>query len=188
MNGMGTRAGIGFGAALALVAAGGALAQPAPRGTVRVEVTANGTDADAQIELLPPAGGTAAATGAPRTPLAVPPGTWNVRVTLTGALDRPARTREAVAVAAGAETSVRVDFEVAEVAFACRKGTAEASGEVRIRRPGASAWLPPVACGRTFLVSGGTYEAQATVGGTSVQVEALQIVAGAVQRLPITAP
>jgi hypothetical protein len=95
--------------------------------------------------------------------------------------------RGGIDVAAGAEKTAHVDFQVGRAALVCRRGDADVAGQARIRRPGTALWLPTVRCGESFLVSGGTYEAEVTPDGASVPVviDRLQIMAGATQRLPV---
>jgi hypothetical protein len=130
------------------------------------------------------------ATGAAAAVLEVPPGTYDVKVTLTDAIDDPARTKDAVTVASGAEVAVAVDFEVARVTLVCRRGETDLAGDVRLRRPGTSSWLPAVRCGEAFLVSGGTYEAEVSIAGVAqvVRLPRLQFMSGATQRLPVPVP
>jgi len=179
-----TLATIAFLSVVSLATAQGAL------GKLKVTVTANGEAAAATVEVLPAAGGAAVAHGEGGKVLDVPAGTFEVRATLTEAIDDPVQTKSGVVVTAGAQADVSIDFEVARVTLVCRKGGADVTGTVKIRRPGASGWLPEVRCGEAFLVSGGTYEAQVTVTGAAqpVSIDRVQIMSGATQRLPLNLP
>ena len=181
------RTGIAVGILLACMAS--IAAAQAAVGKLMVAVTANGEAAVGRVEVLPAGGGAAVTTEGGRA-VDVPVGTYQVKVTLTEALDDPVRTQDAVQVTAGAQATVTVDFEVSRITLVCRKGEADVQGEVKIRRPGASAWLGPVRCGEPFLVSGGSYEAQVTAAGaaTPVTIDRVQIMAGATQRLPLHLP
>ncbi len=156
-------------------------------GKLTVELTANGQGATGTVEILPAQGGAAAAQGATGTTFEVPAGAYDVKATLTDAIDDPQRTMGGIDVAAGAARTVRVDFQLGRVTLVCRKAGADVAGEAKLRRPGSSAWLPVVRCGETFLVSGGTYEAQVTAAGAAqpVSIDFLQIMSGATQRLPV---
>lgn len=184
------RTGIAVGAVLACLAAV-AVAQAA-LGKLKVEITANGEPvdgADARVDLLPAGGGRTVVAEANRV-AEVPAGIYQVKATLIDALDDPVRTQDDVRVVAGEQATVKIDFEVSRITLVCRKGETDVQGEVKIRRPGASAWLGPVRCGEPFLVSGGTYEAQVTVagGGAPVAIDRVQIMSGATQRLPLHLP
>jgi len=181
------RTGIAVGALLACVAA--VAAGQAALGRLKVEITANGEAADAEVELQPAGGGRTVTVEANRA-AEVPAGAYRVKATLTAALDDPVRTQDDVRVTAGALTAVRIDFDVSRITLVCRRGDTDVQGEVKIRRPGASAWLGPVRCGEPFLVSGGTYEARVTAAGASapVAIDRVQIMAGATQRLPLHLP
>ena len=181
------RTGIAIGALVACAAA--VAAGQVALGRLKVEITANGEPSDAKVELQPAGGGRSVIVEANRA-AEVPAGTYRVRATLTAALDNPVRTRDDVRVTAGAQTAVRIDFDVSHITLVCRRGDSDVQGEVKIRRPGAAAWLGPVRCGEPFLVSGGTYEALVTVAGASapVAIERVQIMAGATQRLPLHLP
>jgi hypothetical protein len=156
-------------------------------GKLTVELTANGQAAAGTVEILPAQGGSAAAQGASGAAFDVPAGAYDVKATLTDAIDDPQRTIGGIDVAAGEGRTVRVDFQVGRVTLVCRKGDVDVTGDAKLRRPGSSAWLPAVRCGETFLVSGGTYEAQVTASGATqaVSIDFLQVMAGAAQRLPI---
>jgi hypothetical protein len=181
------RTGIAVGALLVCVA-GVAVAQAAV-GKLKVELTANGEAAGGRVEVRP-AGGGAAVTAEAGRALELPAGTYQVKVTLTEALDDPVRTQDEVRVTAGAQAVVTVDFEVSRITLVCRQGDTDVQGEVKIRRPGAATWLGPVRCGEPFVVSGGSYEAQVTAAGASapVTIDRVQIMAGATQRLPLHLP
>lgn len=179
-----------LGAAVVLIGAavGGVTAQSA-RGKLRVSVMANGEAAEGSVEVLQIGGGATAASGPAAETLDVPPGTYDLRVTLTQAIDDPTTTCEGVVVVAGAETAIDVDFEVSRLTLVCRDGDAEVAGTVRMRRPGAARWLPDVRCGETFLVSGGTYEAEVRSASGSpaavTLIERLQVMSGGTQSLPL---
>jgi len=181
------RTGVAVGVVLACLA-GVAVAQ-ATLGKLKVEVTANGEAAAGKVEIVPGGGGATVTTEGGRV-VELPAGTYQVKTTLTEALDDPVRTQEDVRVTAGALATVKTEFEVSRITLVCRKGDADVQGEVKIRRPGASAWLGPVRCGEPFLVSGGSYEAQVTAAGATapVTIDRVQIMAGATQRLPLHLP
>ena len=166
--------------------AGLAGAQDAP-GKLEVRLTANGSPATGSFEVLPSQGGPAVGQGPAGTPLAVAAGVYDIKATLTEAIDRPTRSRGGVEVEAGADRVLRIDFQVGRVTLLCRKDGETLSAEVALRRPGSSAWLPAVRCGVAFLVSGGTYEADVTPDGasTALRVPRLQIMAGTTQRLAV---
>jgi hypothetical protein len=182
------RTGIAVGALLVCLA--GLAAAQAALGKLKVEVTANGEAAVGKVELLPAAGGAALATSDGGGVFDVPAGTYQVKATLTEALDDPVRTQDGVQVTAAAPATVKIDFEVSRITLVCRKGDTDVQGELKIRRPGSSAWLGPVRCGEPFLVSGGSYEAQVTAAGAAapVTIDRVQIMAGATQRLALQLP
>jgi hypothetical protein len=156
-------------------------------GTLTVEVTANGEHAAGTVEVFPAAGGPSTVHGDAGTALPVPPGTYDVQATLTDAIDHPQHRRGGIDVAAAAARTAHIDFQIGRVTLVCRKAGLDVPGAARIRRPGASAWLPEVRCGREFLVSGGTYEGEITPDGAAnaTRVDLLQIMEGATQRLPV---
>jgi hypothetical protein len=172
---------------VALAFSAGLAAAQGTGGKLRVQITANGEPAAGTVEVFPSAGGPAVVRGDGGTLLDVAAGTYDVKATLTEALDDPVRMRGGIDVAAGAEKTAHVDFQVGRAALVCRRGDADVAGQARIRRPGTALWLPTVRCGESFLVSGGTYEAEVTPDGASVPVviDRLQIMAGATQRLPV---
>jgi len=176
-------------ALLGLIGAAGVAAAQAAAGKLQVEITANGEPAAGKIELLPAGGGNPVASGDAGTTLDVPAGTWDVKATLTAAIDRPSRTEPGVVVGPGGPAVVRVEFSVARATFVCRRGDTAVGGHVRLRRPGA-AWLPAVRCDEPFVVSGGAYEAELTVdgGGPTVAVPRVQLMAGATQRRQLDVP
>jgi len=173
--------------AFAVAAAGVVFAQS--NGTLRVDVTASLEPAEASVEVLPQGGGEAVASGSSGGAFDLPPGTYDVEVTLTEAIDDPVKTKRGLRVEAGLENSVTVNFDASRVTLVCRRGDGAVEGKVRIRRPGAGAWLPDVRCGEAFIVSGGSYEAEVTPAtGPVVAVDRLQIMSGATQRIPVAIP
>ena len=166
--------------------AGLAGAQDAP-GKLDVRLTANGSPASGSFEVLPSQGGPAVGQSPAGTPVDVPAGVYDVKATLTEAIDRPSRSRGGVEVEAGAVRVLRIDFQVGRVTLLCRKDGETVAADVSLRRPGRSSWLPAVHCGVPFLVSGGTYEADVTLEGaaTGILVPRLQIMAGTTQRLAV---
>jgi hypothetical protein len=179
-------------AALAACAAAAA-AQEAP-GRVAVAVLALDEPAAARIQVFRDRDDTPVAAGAAGEPIELPAGSWRIVATLEAAIDRPERGRHGVLVRSGETTALTINFNVARVTLRCLwNDDAEATGAVKLRRPGESEWLPEVPCGAPFLVSGGTYEAEARIahpdGRTAtVHVDRLQDVNGGVQALPVRVP
>ncbi|MBI5491070.1 MAG: hypothetical protein HY905_27310 [Deltaproteobacteria bacterium] len=173
--------------ALLLAALAGAAGAQDARGKLEVRLTANGEPAAGTVEIFPSQGGPSAYAGPTGTPVELPAAVYDVKVTLTDAIDHPTRSRGGIEVTVGNDRTVHIDFQVGRVTLLCRKDGEALDAEISLRRPGSSNWLPAVHCGVPFLVSGGTYEADVTPldSLTGVQAGPLQIMSGTTQRLAI---
>ncbi len=104
----------------------------------------------------------------PRQSLSLPPGRYSLSATFPATIDGAVETKENVRVQSGGRP-VRVDFtfeNVSVVTLQCVQNNRQISGKIRLRRAGSRGdWLPEVHCGREFIIQGGSYEAEVTVGG-----------------------
>jgi hypothetical protein len=163
-------------------------------GTLIVKVTFNGAAIDSPIEIRRTgqpdvvesatlSGGTMEAT------FSLPPGRYDVRAGFPQAIDGAAEVKEAIRIQSGQDKTVEFTFDsMSQVTLECKRGGRNASGTIRLRRPGATDYLPEARCQEEFFITGGAWEAEVTIGGGrgGIQITTtLQIVGGGVIRTPI---
>jgi len=123
------------------------------RGRVACRITENGAAASGTVSVK--RGGEEIASGTCGSPVAVPPGEYDVVLGLDGAIDRPERTQH-VTVRAGATAEVTADFQTAILQVDVQAGGHRAAGLATISRNGER--VGTLGSGVAGHLSAGTYD------------------------------
>lgn len=129
---------------------------PARPGQLRAEVVENGAPAIASVEVRQ--AGQVVASGSTASPIQLPAGTYDVTLTLDGALDRPTRSVR-VEVPEGGMATARASFSTAILEVRFTKDRAGVPGLATIRQ--GERVIGTLGSGVTARVSAGTYQIDA---------------------------
>lgn len=162
-------------------------------GTLKVTATFNGAAVAATIEVRrtgeTEVRETRTLSGDQAAEFSLPPGRYDVRAVYPGAIDAAADVREGQRIESGATRRVDFAFDsISQVTIECKKGGRNVNGTIRLRRPGGTEYPFEARCQEEFIISGGAWEAQVTLGTGrgAMSVEApLTIVGGGVVHTPI---
>ncbi|MBI5486871.1 MAG: hypothetical protein HY905_06035 [Deltaproteobacteria bacterium] len=140
-------------------------------GTLIVEVTFNGAAIDGAEVRVHRTGQEAVETsitltgGQTEASFELPPGRYDVSVPFPGSLDGAADGQQGFRIETGRTKRVTLPFDgVAQVTLQCSRNGHNTNGTIRLRRQGATDYLPEVRCQQEFFIGGGTWEAEVTIG------------------------
>lgn len=172
------------GAGAALFAAPATFAQEA-RGRIAAEVTENGRPAPGRFVVHGP-GGEEVARGTSGTAVQVPAGTYDVALTLEGAIDRPEKWVRGLAVGRGATARATAAFETGTVQVQVTAGGRRAAATVLVHRVGEDAEIATLGAGVPGVLSTGTYDFQVRYRSQEQWLRGEAIAAGAVRDLTVS--
>ena len=96
----------------------------------------------------------------------LPPGRYDVRVPFPASLDAGSDGQEGFRIETGRTKRITLPFDsIAQVTLQCSRNGRNTNGTIRLRREGATDFLPEVRCQEEFYITGGTWEAEVTIGG-----------------------
>lgn len=123
----------------------------------------------------------------PEHEFSLPPGRYAVSASFPGSVDNAHDVRENQRIRSDRTLDIDFTFEnISQVTLTCVSNRRSTSGTIRLRRIGADDWLTQVRCGQEFIISGGSYEAEVSVGrNTVIQIPQLQITGGGRVTSPI---
>ena len=103
----------------------------------------------------------------------LPPGRYDVRVPFPHSLDAGSDGQEGFRIETGRTKRITLPFDsIAQVTLQCSRNGRNSNGTIRLRRQGGTEFLPEVRCQEEFYITGGTWEAEVTLGSgrSGVQV------------------
>lgn len=143
------------------------------RSRILCSATENGRAASGTVTVKQ--GDVEVATGTTGTAIAVPNGTYDVVITLDGAMDRPTNTSQVV-VARGQQAAVAAAFETAVLEIEVEAGGRHAAGMATLTRNGVR--IGTLGAGVPCHLSAGTYDVVVRYRGTDRRFDGVALSAG----------